>query len=134
MAQTINLELPEDVYHRLEALAALTHRPLAEVLVQTLRGNLPVALADLPAEQRELVQDLLALDDEALWAVARTTLPRTTWRRHRHLLDKAAADALTPGEQGELASLRDATDRFVIRRSVALALLRWRGHTIPTAL
>ncbi len=43
------------------------------------------------------------------------------------------ATQLTPAEQGELAALREATDRFVTRRSVALALLQWRGHTITTA-
>ena len=38
-----------------------------------------------------------------------------------------------PAEERELAALREATDAFVTRRSVALALLKWRGHTLPTA-
>ncbi len=30
----------------------------------------------------------------------------------------------------KLDRLRQATDRFVLRRSYALAILKWRGHTI----
>ncbi len=39
---------------------------------------------------------------------------------------------LTAAERAELARLREETDRFVLRRSYALALLKWRGHTVPT--
>jgi hypothetical protein len=132
--QTINVELPEEIYRRLQDMAAATHRSLEEILVQTLRGNLPLTRDDLPPAQHDLVAALAPLNDEALWTVARELLPTRGWRRHRHLLRKAAAGTLTPAEQGELAALREATDRFVTRRSVALALLKWRGHTITTAL
>lgn len=113
--------------------APLTHRSLEEILLQTLRGNLPLTRDDLPPAQHDLVAALAPLGDEALRAVARESLPVRDWRRHRHLLRKAGAGTLTPAEQGELAALREATDRFVTRRSVALALLKWRGHTITTA-
>jgi hypothetical protein len=131
--QSIHIELPEDIYHRLHDMAAVTHRSLEEILVQTLRGNLPLTPDDLPPAQHDLVAALAPLGDEALWAVAREPLPARDWRRHRRLLRKAQAGTLTPAEQGELAALREAVDRFVTRRSVALALLKWRGHTIPTA-
>jgi hypothetical protein len=77
------------------------------------------------------VADLQCRSDEALWAVARESLPEQLWRRHQHLLGKAETSALTSAERTELTELREATDRFVIRRSYALALLRWRGYIIP---
>ena len=132
--QTINVDVPDEIYRRLQGMAAATHRSLEEVVVQTLRGNLPLTRDDLPPAQHDLVAMLAPLGDEALWMVAREPLTTRDWRRHRHLLRKAGAGALTPAEQGELAALRDAADRFVTRRSVALALLKWRGHTITTAL
>ena len=89
------------------------------------------ALDDLPPDQRDLVADLQRRSDEALWAVARESLPAQRWRRHQRLLDKAQTSALTSAEQTELTELREATERFVIRRSYALALLTWRGYTIP---
>ena len=131
--QTINVQLPDEICRPLQDMAAATNRSLEEILVQTLRGNLPLTRDDLPPAQHELVAELAPLADEALWTVARGPPPARDWRRHRHLLRKAAAGTLTPAEQRELAALREATDRFVTRRSVALALLKWRGHTITTA-
>ena len=131
--QTVNRELPEEMYQRFKGVAAVTHRSLESVIYQTIRGNLPPALDDLPPGQQDLAADLQLLDDEGLWAVAKERLPASQWQRHQHLLHKAEVDALTSAEQAELAGLREATDRFVIRRSYALALLKWRGYTIPTA-
>ncbi len=131
--QTINIELPEEIYRRLEGMATVTRRPLQEILVQTIRGNLPLSPDDLPPAQHDLVATLAPLNDEALWAVAKEPSSATDWRRHRRLLRKAEAGPLTPAEQRDLETLREAADRFVARRSVALALLKWRGRTIPTA-
>ena len=132
--QTINVDVPDEIYRRLQDMAAATHRSLEDILVQTLRGNLPLTRDDLPPAQRDLVAELTPLNDDALWKVAREALPTRDWRRHRHLLCKSGAEALTTEEHAELGALRDATDRFVTRRSVALALLKWRGHTITTVL
>ena len=133
-SQTINVSLPDEIYHRLHSMAAATHQSLEEILVQTLRGNLPVTRDDLPPDQQGLVAMLAPLDDDALWKVAREAVPARDWRRHRHLLRKGGAGTLTPAEQEELTALREVTDQVVTRRSVALALLKWRGHTIATAL
>jgi hypothetical protein len=115
-------------------MATLTQRSLEEVVFQTIRGNLPPMLDDLPFEQRDLVTNLEPLCDAALWAIAKEKLPLSRWRRHQHLLHKVADGTLTPAEQTALTELRVETDRFVIRRSYALALLKWRGYTIPTTL
>jgi hypothetical protein len=88
-------------------------------------------LADLAPEQRDLVADLQRLGDDALWAIGKGTLPTAQWRRHQHLLHKGEQGLLAPDEQAELAQLREATDHFVMRRSYALALLKWRGYAIP---
>ena len=132
--QSVNIELPEDIYQRFKDMATVTQRSVQEVIVQTIRGNLPPALDDLPPEQRGLVADLQVLSDEALWAVAREALPEQRWRRHQRLLHKAETGALTNTERTELTEVRTVTDRFVIRRSYALALLKWRGYTIPASL
>ena len=132
--QTLHIPLPEAIVQRLQHVAETTHRPLEEVVVQTICGNLPPALDDLSPARRDAVADLPALSDEALWAIARTPLPPKQWRRHQRLLRKAQAGSLTAAEQHELEVLRTATDRFVTRRSYALALLKWHGHTLPMDL
>ncbi len=128
--QAINVQLSDEMYQRLKDMAAVTRRSLEDVVFQTIRGNLPPSLHDLPPEQRDLVADVEHLDDDALWTVAKEPLPSSRWQRHQRLLRKAEDDALTLSDQTELADLREATDSFVIRRSYALALLKWRGYTI----
>lgn len=129
--ETVQVQLPEEVYQRLKEMAAVSHQQLKDVLFQTIRGNLPPRLDDIPPDQRGLIADLQGFDSEALWAVAREALPTQQWRRHQYLLRKGEANPLNDSERSELADLREATDHHVIRRSYALALLKWRGYTIP---
>jgi len=133
-ATTVNIQLPDEIYERLKRAAATTNQPFEVVLAQTIRGNLPPTLDDLSPALRAQVADLSSLDDTTLWSIAREPVPVAQWRRHRLLLRKAQDGALPATEQDELAELRAATDRFVLRRSYALALLKWRGHTIPATL
>ena len=130
--QTIQLQLPDAIYQRLQRVAEATNQPLEKVVLQTIRGNLPPLLDDLSPELRRIVADLQHLDDIALWALTREPLPPQQWRRHQRLLRKAQDGTLTADEQRELADLRGTTDQFVTRRSYALALLKWHGHTLPS--
>jgi hypothetical protein len=131
--QTIHIQLPDSIYQRLRQVANATHQSLEAVVVQTICGNLPPSLEDLGPEFRPIVDELQSLNDETLWAIVQEPLPSHQWRRHQRLLRKAQEGPLTEAERHELAALRTATDRYVIRRSYALALLKWRGHTLPTA-
>ena len=131
--QQVTMQLPDDIYRRIAAMAAALRRPVEEVLVLTIRGNLPPILDDLPADERDLIAELAPLSDAALHAIVTEPLPAQRWRRHRHLLGKAENGTLNVTEQEELAQLRSVVDRSVIRRSVALALLKWRGLPIPLA-
>lgn len=130
--QTINIRLPDEIYQRLQRVAAATDQPLEEVVFQSIRGNLPPSLDELSLDLRDLVADLPSMSDEALRAIARESLPPQHARRHQHLLHKAQDGTLTVKEQAELAVLRGATDRHVTRRSYALALLKWRGHRLSS--
>ena len=129
--QTIALDLPEDIYERLQRMAEATNQPVEEVMFQTIRGNLPPSVDDLPPELRDELASLQGLSDRALWIIAKEPLPPDQWRRHEHLLGRNQAGTLTDAEREELSCLRVATDRFVFRRSYALALLKWRGYTLP---
>lgn len=128
----LHIQLPEAIYQRLQRVAEVTNQQLQTIVIQTIRGNLPPSLDDLRPEWREAVADLPTLSDEALWAVAREPLPSRQWRRHQRLLHKMQESVLPEAEQAELAALRAAADRSVTRRSYAFALLKWRGHTLPS--
>jgi len=130
--QTIPLQLPEAIYQRLQQVAHAMNHSIEEVVLQTIHGNLPPSLDDLSPELHGVVADLQQMSDAALWSVTKESLPPHQWRRHQRLLRKGQESPLSTAEQEELAALRAATDRLVIRRSYALALLKWHGHTIST--
>jgi hypothetical protein len=111
-------------------MAKTTHQSVDEVLSQSIRGNLPPLVDDLPPEMRDEVARLAQLSDTELWAVVDVPLSQTQWRRHEALLEKNAAGEISPSELDELARLRDAVDRWVLRRSYAAALLKWRGYAV----
>ena len=52
--QTIPIQLPEAIYQRLQQVAHATHHSIEEVVLQTIRGNLPPALDDLSPELRDI--------------------------------------------------------------------------------
>jgi hypothetical protein len=130
--QTVKVKLPGVLYRRLERAAAITRQSLDAVLLQTIRGNLPPVLDDVPANESAELRALLNLSDDDLWAVAHSSIDPKRWRRHQSLLRKNAAGALSEREQAELARLRTETDHQVLRKSFALALLKWRGFTLPS--
>ena len=130
--QTVPIQLPDAIYQRLQQVAHATNQSVEAVVLQTIRGNLPPSLDDLSPELRRVVADLQHMSDEVLWSVAKEPLPQQQWRRHQRLLRKGQEGTLSAAEHKELAELRAATDRFVTRRSYALALLKWHGHTVPT--
>jgi hypothetical protein len=130
-SQTIPIQLPDAIYQRLQQVARATNHSIEEVVLQTIRGNLPPSLDDLRPEFHCVVADLQQMSDEALLAVTKEGLPQPRWRRHQRLLQKGQEGSLSTAEHQELIELRTAADRFVTRCSYALALLKWRGHAIP---
>src|SRR5215813_2907441 len=93
--QTINIQLPDTIYQRLQRVAEAMNQPIEEVVFQTIRGNLPPSLEDLSPELRRVVADLQRLSDEELWAIATAPLPPQQWRRHQRLLRKAQDGTLS---------------------------------------
>ncbi len=130
---TITLEMPEPIFYRLNQMARVTRQPLEKVIFQSIQGNLPPLIEDLPFEWSTELTRMQLLQDNQLWAIAREKLSAKQWQRHQTLLEQQQLADLNPSEQIELANLRQLTDHFVFRRSYALALLKWRGYTLEPA-
>jgi hypothetical protein len=128
---TLTLALPEALYHRLERTAEATKQPLQEVALHALRLGSPPAWDDVPAEFQVELAALDRMDDEALWKIA-TGRMISDFARRDELLARNAEGQLPPAERAELDSLRHEEDVFMIRKAHAAALLRWRGHPVPS--
>jgi len=131
--RTITLRLPESVYTRLQQAARATHRSLDDVLLHAVEVGSPPRWDDVPAEFQADLAALDRLDDETLWHIARSRQTEAGMECYQELLDKNANGTLSGEERDELVRLRVESDRFMLCKAHAAALLRWRGYQVPPA-
>lgn len=130
MISTVNVQLPERTFRRLQRAAEITHRLVEEVLASTVEAALP-SFSHVP---ELLASDLAAMDmfnDDALWAAAESALSRAQQRRLNQLAHAGGQRSLTSAEAAELTQLIDLRDQAVLRRARALSLLAYRGYEVP---
>ena len=127
----VTLQLPEPLYQRLLNTARATRRPVEEVTVHAVEVGRPPAWDHVPAEFQSDLADMDRLDDAALWRIAESPMSATADERYDDLLERNREGELTDAERIELQSLREAADRFTLRKAHAAAFLRWRGRRLP---
>ncbi len=121
--------LPEEIYHRFQVSAHVMQQSMEDLLTQSIQGNLPPSIEDLPPElQNEIGLFLQSLTSQALWEIVKAPSLPATWQRQQELLEKNQEETLTAAEMDKLEQLRVQMDRRGMRRSYALALLKWRGY------
>ena len=128
MAETVVLQIPEALYQRLAIAAGATQRSLEEVILQALQIGSPPTWKDVPEEFQTDLASLDRLDDNSLWQIANSKKTILEMERYDFLLSKQKNIELTASERLELESLRTDSDRFMLRKSQAAAILKWRGH------
>ena len=130
--QTVIIHLPEHLLHQFQEAAREDDQSLESVLLQSIQGNRPPSLTTVPARVRSELHSLKTATDAQLWQVADSRISPETQVHLEWLLAKNQDGALTPVEQQELAQLSEEAERLTVRKAFAYALLRWRGHPIPT--
>lgn len=128
---TLTLALPEALYHRLERTALATKRPLEDVALHALSLGSPPAWEDVPPEFQLDLAALDKADDEALRKLAKGRM-NADFARRDELLARNAGGRLSSAERAELDRLRHEENLFMLRKAHAAALLRWRGHPVPS--
>lgn len=129
--ETVTIQVPEILYRRLERLAALTHRPVESLVVQTLSSSIPPLPDDLPAPTRDALTALEDLSDDELWQLVRGTFPETEYKQLAALREQRRAGTITPEAQATLERLSQEADLLTLRKAYAAVLLKWRGHRLP---
>jgi hypothetical protein len=129
--RTVTLQLPENLYLRLQQAAQSTKQSLNEVFLHAVQVGSPPGWEDIPAEFQADVAALDRLDDAALWRIVRQKQPDADMTTYQALLDQHANGTISEAEIHTLHKLRTEADRFMIRKAHAAALLRWRGHHTP---
>ena len=130
--ETLTIRLPVAAAQRLRRVAEVIHRPIDEVIAETLRAGLPPLLEDVPAVYRDDLAELETLPTETLRQHLRAEVDSGTLTRYDALLAANASGKLDEARQQKLANLRAEADRLMFRKAYAALLLKWRGERIPT--
>jgi hypothetical protein len=72
------------------------------------------------------------LSDDDLWEIVQLHKSATEVAQYDELLARNQAGPLTDAERVELNDLRSAAERLMLRKAHSAALLRWRGHAVPS--
>ncbi|MCK5523261.1 MAG: hypothetical protein KAI83_09025 [Thiomargarita sp.] len=132
-AHTITLTLPESIYQRLQSQAQIITRPLKDVIFQILWQSLPPEVEeDLPFHYRMELESMAHLSDDVLWQIAQSTLNKDKVALYDILLARHKAEQLTPIGKKWLTQLREDAEQLMLRKAHAYAILKNRGHQLPT--
>lgn len=115
MATRVVVTLHDDIYQRVERLAQLTHRDVAELLAETITLALPPWDAT-----SESVSDMSTLSDEEVLKLSEMQLPAKQDRRLSTLLRKQQDQPLSAQEHVELSILMQGYQEGLLRKAQAL--------------
>ena len=133
MTGTITLTLPEPIYKQLQNQAKITSRSLDEIASQLFMRSLPPKVEDdLPPSYRIELESMAHLSDEVLWQIAQSTMNQDKVAFYDILLERHQAETLTPIGRQWLTQLREEAEQLMLRKAHAYAILKNRGHQLPT--
>jgi len=121
------VNVPDEIYHRLQQMAEASAQSVEAVLVSQLTASLP--LDDLPPDEAAELAALRHLSDDALWTIAREQLPEAIQTRLSELITHNTRGELSATEREELEALAHRSDRLMMRKAEGAALLTQRGYT-----
>lgn len=130
--ELVTIRLPVEAANRLRRVAEIAHRPIDDVVTETLQSTLPPLLDDLPVAFQPALAQLETWSNEALRHQLYTIVDDETLDRYDELLTQNSADQLSASERDELDHLRQQNDLLMFRKAYAALLLKWRGERVPT--
>lgn len=131
--QTITLNLPEAIHKQLARQARAKARPIEEVAVQALVRSMPPPVEDdLSPSLRAELNAMRRLSDSSLWDIAKSVMNPDKVALYDVLLDRLRDHTLTPEGREWLVPLREEADTLMLRKAHAYALLKSRGHALPS--
>lgn len=129
--QQVTITLPEPVFRQFLQMAEATQQSVESLIAQSVVSNLPPSADQASPELRGELLRMQTLSIEALLEIAQAQAEPEQYQRHSALLEKQQEEGLTPDERQEVADLRAAADRLMLRKAYAWSILRWRGYRLP---
>ena len=129
-AGMISLPVPEPLYRRLERVAQMTQRSVAETLASAIAIAVPSA-TDLPDALADELAGMAWLSDKMLRSAIRPIFTRTQQKRLAEINDIQDERPLSVSERVEQAHLLAEYERSMLRRAQAFMILAQRGYRTP---
>ncbi len=86
--QSITLQLSDPVYRYLQKVAAITKRPLEQLVRQSVEGNLPPSVESAPQELQDELLAMQMLSPVQLMRIAVSQVEPAQQERHLMLLER----------------------------------------------
>ena len=119
---TVAVQIPQSLYHRLEQAAIKLQKPVENLLVETLQAALST-VDEIPEQIRVNIATLDNLDEAALREVAASEMTPPDQELIEQLLDVQGQRPLSDDEAEQLNRLRNEYGRVLLRKARAFALL-----------
>ncbi|NUQ38564.1 MAG: hypothetical protein HUU23_12370 [Caldilineales bacterium] len=129
-AHSVTVDLPEVLFRKVERAAEGLGQPVSLALLKIVESSLP-SLDKVPSRYRGELEAMETWTDQQLWRAAREETPAAAQQERSDLLRKHKQAPLGLEEEAHLDRLQADANRLMLRKSYALALLKWRGHKIP---
>jgi len=130
METTITVDFPKPVYQRLQRQARMMETPMAEIIVQTVRYNMPAWLEVIPPDFEKEWAQMGDLSLARLQTIARRTLPVVKQRNLDKFLQKNSEGTITLNELAELDDVQLEANFLMLKKAKALALLKKMGRPL----
>jgi len=130
MSISVTVPVPSSVYRLAQKTSQAVSRSVEQILADVIAAASPLT-EDLPPALQAELDDLAPMRDDDLWKIARSVFPTGQRRKYDRLLEKNSVSKLTPTEREQLQDLRLESERLMLRKAHAYALMKWRGHTLP---
>src|SRR5438046_1084442 len=102
--RTVSIEIPNDLFEQLKRRAEVLHRPVEELVIQTLTAGSPAA-AELPADLAAELEAMFNFSDDALWSATKPSISLAEHSRLEQLNQLAGERQLSSAESAEQSQL-----------------------------
>jgi cytidylate kinase len=116
MTTQLTINLPDEIYHRVQQLAARSNRDVSDILADTIQWFLP--LLNL---QSQFQDPISILPDEQVLTLTELQMEAEQDQKLSDLLDRQQAGVLTEIEQLELQALMQVYQVGLLRKATALS-------------
>jgi hypothetical protein len=116
MTTQLTISLPDEIYHRVQQLAARSNRDVSDILADTIQWFLP--LLNL---QSQFQDPISILPDEQVLTLTELQMEAEQDQKLSNLLDRQQAGVLTEIERLELQALMQVYQVGLLRKATALS-------------